>query len=191
MVRQDKVSETRERILETADRLFYEHGMRTVGIDRIVAEADVAKMSLYKYFPSKDDLILACLQHREETVQKYFTEALARHEKRGQDKLRALFSSLKEWFSSDSFRGCAFQNAVVELADPSHPGTEFARNYKKRFQDFLVELVKGSVGNSAAKNVPAINLLIEGAIVTAVIQNNPSVLDVAREAALKLLNLDK
>ena len=72
-------SEARQRLLETADRLFYQDGVRAVGIDRIIAEAGVAKMSLYKYFPSKDDLILAVLEHREENVLAFFRAAMERH----------------------------------------------------------------------------------------------------------------
>src|SRR5262245_2695423 len=72
MERTRPTSEARQRILETADRLFYQEGVRAVGVDRIIAEAGVAKMSLYKHFPSKDDLILAVLKHREVSVLEFF-----------------------------------------------------------------------------------------------------------------------
>jgi AcrR family transcriptional regulator len=72
MGRTRATSEARQCILETADRLFYQDGLHAVGIDRIIAEAEVAKMSLYKHFPSKDDLILAVLKHREEGVLEFF-----------------------------------------------------------------------------------------------------------------------
>lgn len=68
MERTKATSEARQRILETADRLFYHDGIRAVGIDRIIAEAEVAKMSLYKHFPSKNELILAVLKYREEKI---------------------------------------------------------------------------------------------------------------------------
>src|SRR4249920_676858 len=82
MQRKRETSEARQRILETADRLFYREGVRAVGIDRIIAEAEVAKMSLYKHFPSKDDLILAALKHREEGVLEFFRSAIERHGKK-------------------------------------------------------------------------------------------------------------
>src|SRR5262249_2685619 len=126
-------SEARHRILETADRLFYQEGVRAVGIDRIIAEAGVAKMSLYKPSPSKDDLILAVLQYREEGVLEFFRSAMERHGKKTKNPLRAFFAALKEYFETPGFRGCAFQNAAVELADPGHPGTEFVRGNKERF----------------------------------------------------------
>ena len=121
MERTKATSEARQRILETADRLFYQDGLRAVGIDRIIAEARVAKMSLYKHFPSKDDLILAVLKYREETVLEFFRSTMERQAKKTKSPLRAFFAALKDWFELPGFRGCAFQNAAVELADPAHP----------------------------------------------------------------------
>src|SRR6188472_170942 len=164
-------SEARQRVLETADRLFYEHGVRAVGIDRVIAEAGVAKMTLYSHFPSKDDLILAVLQHREKIVLEFFRGAMARH--RAKTPLRAFFAALKEWFASPGFRGCAFQNAAIELADPTHPGTVFVRGHKQRFFELLRGITAETVGRRAPKIAPAVALLVEGAIVSAVINGTP------------------
>lgn len=188
MGRTRETSEARQRILETADRLFYAEGVRAVGIDRIIAEAGVAKMSLYKHFPSKDDLILAVLKYREEAFQASFGAAMERHGKRTKDKLRAFFAALKDWFGSPGFRGCAFQNAAIELADPTHAGTQFVKDHKRRFQAFLAGLVGEAVGEGAATVAPAVGLLVEGAIVTAVIQGAAAPADVACEAAVRLVS---
>jgi len=190
MGRTRETSEARQRILETADRLFYQDGIRAVGIDRIIAEAGVAKMSLYKHFPSKDDLILAVLVYREEAVLGFFRSAMERHAKKAKHPLRAFFAALKEWFETPGFRGCPFQNATAELADPAHPGSEFVRGHKQRFGEFLRGLVEESVG-AAAKAAPAVAILVEGAIITAVIQGDPGAADVARDAALKLVGTEK
>src|SRR5262249_15739815 len=139
-------SEARQRLLETADRLFYQEGVRAVGIDRIIAEAEVAKMSLYKHLPSKDDLILAALKHREEGVLEFFRSAMDRPGKKAKNRLRAFFAALKEWFEPPGFRGCAFQTAAAELADPAHPATEFVRGHKHRFGEFLRGLVEDAIG---------------------------------------------
>jgi AcrR family transcriptional regulator len=191
MGRSRATSDARQRLLETADRLFYRDGLRAVGIDRIIAEAGVAKMSLYKHFPSKDDLILAVLQHREDGVLAFFRSAMERHSPKAKSPLRAFFAALKDFFKSPGFRGCPFQNAAVELADPDHPATAFVRGHKRRFSEFLGGLVEQTVGKAAAKVAPAINLLVEGAILTAVIQGNPDAADVARDAALKLVAEEK
>src|SRR5262245_10286810 len=181
------MSAAKQRILDTADRLFYQDGIRAVGIDRIIAEAGVAKMTLYTYFPSKDDLIVAVLEYREAQVLAFFRTAMARHATRATDALRAFFAALKEWFESPGFRGCAFQNAAVELADPAHAGTWFVRDHKRRFAALLRGVVEEAAGPGAATLAPAIALLVEGAIVTAVIHGTPDAADVAREAAVQLV----
>src|SRR5215510_5553933 len=191
MERTPESSEARKRILETADRLFYQEGIRAVGIDRIIAEAGVAKMSLYKHFPSKDDLNLAVLKYREEVVLGFFRSSMERHGKKTKNPLRAFFAALKDFFESPGFRGCPFQNAAVELADPTHPGAEFVRGHKQRFSEFLRGLVEESIGKGAAKVAPAVSILVEGAIITAVVQGNPNAADVARDAALKLVGQER
>lgn len=184
-------SEAKQRLVETADRLFYQEGIRSVGIDRVIAEAGVAKMTLYTHFPSKDDLILAVLQYREERVLEFFRSAMERHAARTKDKLRAFFAALKDWFESPGFRGCAFQNAAIELADSAHAGTQFVRDHKRRFADMLQALVEESVSKGAAKLAPAVAMLIEGAVMTAVVQGKADAALVARDAALRLVGSAK
>ncbi len=182
-----ETSGVRQRIVETADRLFYQEGVRAVGIDRIIAEAGVAKMSLYKHFSSKDNLILGVLMYREEAVLAFFRSAIERHRRKAKNPVQALFAALKDMFDSPGFRGCPFQNAAIELAEPTHGGTEFVRGHKQRFAEFVQGLVKEMVGKEAAKVAPAVAMLVEGAIVTAVIQGKADAADVARDAALKLV----
>lgn len=184
-------SEARLRLLEAADRLFYRDGTRAVGIDRVIAEAGVAKMTLYTHFPSKDELILAVLQYREERVLEFFRSSMERHAGRTKDRLRAFFAALKDWFESPGFRGCAFQNAAVELADSAHPGTQFVGDHKRRFADMLRGLVEESMGRRAAKVAPAVALLVEGAIITAVVQGTSDAAAVARDASIRLVEAAK
>lgn len=180
-------SEARQRLLETADRLFYRDGFRKVGIDKIIAEAGAAKMTLYSHFPSKNDLILAVLQHREDLVAEFFAAAVERHRRSGAEPLDAFFAALKDWVESPAFRGCAFINATVELADPTHPGTEYCRAQRDRFNATIRTLLTESLGPAAASLLPAISLLVEGAIVTAQMQQNPAAANTAREAARLLV----
>jgi AcrR family transcriptional regulator len=188
MKRTRTTADARDRLLETADRLFYAEGVRAVGIDRVIAEAGVAKATLYAHFPSKDDLILAVLGHREAAVVAFFAEATARHRKRVKDPLRAFFAALKEWFQSPGFRGCAFQNAAVELADPRHPGTAFVRGHKERSRETLAGLVRAAAGPAGEAVIPAVAVLVEGAIMTALIDRSPAAADVARDATARLLS---
>jgi len=185
---QTKQSDARQRIVETAERLFYAEGVRAVGIDRIIAEAEVAKMSLYNHFSSKDDLILAVLQYREEKFDAMFEKWMERHVNTGKDRLEAFFAALKDWFESPGFRGCMFINSCVELADAKHPASKFSSKHKERFHEMLRGVIEETVGaKSAEATAPAIALLVEGAIVTAVMQQSSTLADVARDAALALV----
>eukprot|EP00913_Durusdinium_trenchii_P013414 g12595.t1 len=177
-------SAARQRILETAERLFYAEGVRAVGIDRIIAEADVAKMTLYNHFPSKDDLILAVLEYREKKFDALFEKWMKKHTKAGMDRLEAFFAALKDWFRSSGFRGCMFINSFAELADADHAASQFAAQHKERFHEVLKQIITECAGaKSANATTPAISLLVEGAIVTAVMKQSPKPADVAKEAA--------
>ncbi|MEQ8785071.1 MAG: TetR/AcrR family transcriptional regulator [Pirellulaceae bacterium] len=180
--------DARQRLIETAERLFYAEGVRAVGIDRIIAEAEVAKMSLYNHFSSKDDLILAVLQYREEKFDALFDKWMKKHVKAGRDRLEAFFAALKDWFKSAGFRGCMFINSCAELADADHPGSRFAAQHKQRFHDMLRGIISDCAGAKAAETTAsAISLLVEGAIVTAVMEQSPKPADVARDAAFALV----
>jgi AcrR family transcriptional regulator len=183
-----KSSDARQRIVATAERLFYADGVRAVGIDRIIAEAEVAKMSLYNHFPSKDDLILAVLQYREEKFGGQFSTWMERRAMEGLSRLGAFFAALKDWFESPAFRGCMFINTRVELADSQHPASEFSACHKERFHKLLHAIIEESEGAKSAQTVaPAIAMLVEGAIVTAMMTQSSRSADVARDAALALV----
>ncbi|WP_166831630.1 TetR/AcrR family transcriptional regulator [Thalassoroseus pseudoceratinae] len=183
-----KKSDARQRILETAERLFYAEGVRAVGIDRIVAEASVAKMSLYNHFASKDELILAVLQYREEQVDQMFVNSMTRHVDQGMNKLEAFFAALKEWFEAENFRGCSFINAAVELADAEHPASQFSVEHKRRFYAMVKAIISEVAGTKAAERTSeAIALLVEGAIIKAVMDQSSHPADVAKETAMALV----
>ena len=184
-------SNARQRIVETAERLFYAEGVRSVGIDRIIAEAEVAKMTLYNHFSSKDDLILAALQYREVKVGGMFEKWMKRYLKKGMNRLEAFFAALKDWFDSPGFRGCAFINAAVELADARHAASQFSAEHKERFHEMLKEIITETGGTKAASAAPAIALMVEGAIVTAVMQQTSDPADLAKDAAMTLVSKAK
>ena len=117
----------RDRIVDTAYDLFSRHGIRAVGVDRIVAESGVAKMSLYRHFGSKDDLVLAFLQERE---RRWTNEWLrAEVERRGAtpaQRMLAIFDVFGEWFSIEDFEGCSFINVLLEFDDRTNPSVRRA-----------------------------------------------------------------
>jgi AcrR family transcriptional regulator len=113
-------SPARSRLLGTASRLFYTEGLHSVGIDRIVAEAQVTRATLYRHFPSKDHLVVAYLREVDKLVRAQVAEAAAREESSA-DVVRAISASIAADIRTPGFRGCAFLNAAAEYPDPAHP----------------------------------------------------------------------
>lgn len=188
MSKTQRPSSARKRILETAEKLFYSEGIRAVGIDRVIAEAGVAKMTLYNHFSSKDQLILEVLKFREEQFDLFLKQRMMEHQSRGLDSLRSFFAALKDWFESPDYRGCSFINATAELADPLHAATQFCSEHKRRFREQLTEIIIEAEGPEAAVVAPAISVLVEGAIVTSVSEGNADAARIAEEAAYMLIS---
>jgi len=116
------VSPARQRILDSAYELFSHRGVRAVGIDEVISRAVVAKATLYRHFPSKDELVLAFLQQRETRWTHEWIELEAR--RRGatpEEALLAIFDLFDDWFHRDDFEGCSFVNVLLETADLEHP----------------------------------------------------------------------
>jgi AcrR family transcriptional regulator len=114
--------DARQRILDTAYELFSHEGVRGVGIDEVIERAGVAKATLYRHFPSKDDLVLAFLEQREQRWTREWVEAESR--RRGSapgEQLLAIFDLFDEWFHRDDFEGCSFINTMLEIGDREHP----------------------------------------------------------------------
>src|SRR5690242_13103389 len=106
----------RDRILDTAYDLFSRHGIRAVGVDRIIAESGVAKMSLYRHFPSKDDLVIAFLDTRHERwAEAWLATELERRTDTPTGRLLAMFDLLGEWFAREDFEGCSFVKVMLEF----------------------------------------------------------------------------
>ncbi|MEB3212763.1 MAG: TetR/AcrR family transcriptional regulator, partial [Leptolyngbyaceae bacterium] len=131
----------RDRIMKAASELFYREGVQSVGVDRIIAESGVAKMSLYNHFKSKDALIAAWLQQRDENWRTWFQTTVEKQATEPSERILALFDALEEWFSQPDFRGCAFINSSVELVDPEHPGYQVAIDHQNAIHEYILQLV--------------------------------------------------
>lgn len=131
----------RERIRRAAYDLFSQRGIRAVGVDTVIAEANVAKMTLYRNFPSKNDLVLDFLRHREElwTRRWLMGGVLGRATAPG-ERLLAVFDMLAEWFARPDFEGCPFLAAMLEFRDPAHPVGWAAIEHLGRIRRFLRDL---------------------------------------------------
>lgn len=168
-----------ERILETADRLFYGHGIRAVGVDTIAAEIGISKRTLYNHFPSKDALIVAYLSRRSVSRRVSDRPPL--------EQILGMFDWLERWFASKAFRGCPFVNAVAEIGDRSHPATKIAVDQKERgrvaFRDILARLGVADPDGLATQ----LTILVEGAMAAALVRDDPAMARAAKSAARVLL----
>lgn len=157
----------RERILRTAHDLFYADGLRATGIDRVIADAGVTKVTFYRHFPSKNDLILAYLTLRHERWMGWFTEALARHGETSKGA-HALIPVMKEWFGGKAlgdFRGCAFLNGVTEMGPVMPAVVEATRQHKQQMTEAIEALLPPS--GRRKKTAEALSTAVDGAIVHA------------------------
>jgi AcrR family transcriptional regulator len=162
----------RERILETATELFYREGIRAVGIDTIIARSGVAKMSLYRNFASKDDLVVAFLEYRDGIYWQWWDHIMAAHPDDAARQISDLFASLTRRVSSPAYRGCPFINTSTEFPDPEHPARAICRANKRELRRRLLDLAQRAGARDAQGLADQLLLLMEGAYASA--QNFPN-----------------
>ena len=177
----------RDQLLETAWQLFYRNGYHATGIDRILADAGVAKMTLYKHFRSKEELILAVLEKRSDQFRGSFSRFLHAKKRTPERQLLAVFDWLIAWVSGKEFRGCFFQKAMAEYQELHDPIHQAALAHKTAFYGEI----RGMVMEAGLANPKALAdqlaLLIEGAIVSSHATGSPMPAVQAREAAWSLI----
>ena len=169
-----------QRILETADRLFYQQGIRVVGVDTVAAEIGISKRTLYNYFPSKDDLIVAYLSRRLRPIEVSDDDPPA-------EQILGDFDRLEKAMRSDGYRGCPFVNAVAELADPTHAAHRIAVAHKEKRRTLFRTLLKKLHAPDPDKLATQLMILGEGAVAQALVHGDPNMARAAREAARVLL----
>jgi AcrR family transcriptional regulator len=175
----------RARILLTAHDLFYRQGIRSTGIDTVIARAGVTKVTFYRHFKSKNDLIVAYLEYRHERWMSWFTAALQRHG----GTLQALVPTMAEWFRSPEYRGCAFINGVSEIAPALPQVTQITRRHKAEMQQAIAALLpdvrrRQTVARSLA-------LVIDGSIVQAQFCSDPEAVLRDLRQLVKLIGGDR
>jgi AcrR family transcriptional regulator len=160
------VGAARDRILAKACDLFYREGIRAVGVDRIIAEAGVAKASLYANFSSKDDLIVAYLACLRDLWQAEVEAELAAIDDPA-EAIRRLFELVGDDFGESAFRGCPFGNAAAEFPDPSHPSRGVTDEYRSWLRERLAGLAGAAGLEDPAAVATALVLVYDGACVSA------------------------
>lgn len=181
---------TRDRILDAANRLFYADGVRAVSVDAVADKAKVTKKTLYYHFRSKDDLIAAYLESRDQpnlaAFKRWFDEAqgdLA-------DRVAAIFTGLSAASRHPKWRGCGFLRTIAELASmPGHPAVRVGAAHKKKFEAWLTQEIATGLDDPdrAAPLARHIVLLMDGAFSAMLTHRDPAYVDEAGHAARQLV----
>lgn len=178
---------TEERILGTAARLFYAHGLRGVGVDQVIAESGVAKSTLYVHFRTREELVAAYLRRTDESWRAQLRAAAERAGDRPADQLVGLFDALLDAFDRHGFFGCPFVSAAVEAPLDSQARAITVQHTERR-QEWLTELATEAGAAEPAALARQIGLLIDGALTSGRLLQDRSVVDEAKAAARSLLD---
>jgi AcrR family transcriptional regulator len=161
-------SNARERILEAAYTLFARHGVRAVGIDSIVEASGVARMTLYRHFASKDALVLAFLERREERwIHDWLQREVEVRAVDPGDRLLAIFDVFDEWFHRPDFEGCSFINVLLEIAEPGHVVHQASRDHLARIRAYVGQLASAAGVSDPDDFARQWHILMKGSIVAA------------------------
>jgi len=156
----------RKRIFDTASKLFYLKGIRAVGVETIAAEADTTKMSLYRNFPSKDELVAEWLREHDVNFWQTWDAIASRHPKDPCRQLKAAFAQLAKHIADPKARGCPMANAAVELTEKDHPAKKVIEAHKVKLRTRLVQMCTQMEAPEPVLLADQLFLLMEGAQVT-------------------------
>ena len=184
---QGQVSPARDRLLGTATGLFYAEGIHAVGVDRIIAEAQVTRATLYRHFPSKDDLIVAYLNQADEAIRSGV--ATARDNNAGSDdRIRAVAESITGDIQRPGFRGCAFLNAAAEYPDPDHPVHQAVRKHREWFLAMMTELFTATGKSDPGPAAQHFVMLRDGAMAAGCLSDPEPICETFRRGVEGLLS---
>lgn len=180
---------TRERIIAAAGKLFHAEGIRAVSVDAVAAQAGLTKRTLYYHFRSKDDLIAAYLETRDQPNLLLFQRWFAETPGDAADKVEGIFRNLGRSARHPRWKGCGFLRTSVELINlPGHPAMVIGRAHKQRVEDWLCTMLAPSRGAAAARALARqIILLLDGAFAVVLLHRDASYMESAGAAAATLI----
>ncbi len=152
----------RDKVFQTASRLFYQNGYRAIGVDTLAAESGIGKMTLYRHYPSKDDLIVAYLKHSDELFWKNFEE-ITKDAPTAREKLLAFFNSLQEYVTTPACYGCPFLNVATEYPETDYPGHKVAMEHKQSVRKRFYQLAREAGAKEPSVLADQLFLLMDGA----------------------------
>lgn len=158
-----KIADTpKQKLFQTAARLFYQHGYRAIGVDTIAAESGIGKMTLYRHFPSKDELIVAFLRQSNEDFWNYFEQS-TKDAPTAREKLLAFFEALQQYVVGPPCYGCPFINVASEYPDVEYAGHQVALEHKQSVQARFTQLAKEAGARQPEALANALMLLMDSA----------------------------
>lgn len=179
--------QTRDRIVAAAARLFYAEGIRAVSVDAVAEKAGITKKTLYYHFASKDELIAAYLEARDQPTLALYARWFAETEGSARDKVRGLFTKFARSVDTPRWKGCGFLRTTAELANtPGHPAIKAGAAHKKRFESWLTEALTGEGVRDAARIARSIIILLDGAGAVMLIHRDPAYIEAAGDVAAAL-----
>ncbi|MFY0479822.1 TetR/AcrR family transcriptional regulator [Achromobacter marplatensis] len=181
------LDDTQVRLLRATENLIYQGGINATGMDLIVKTSGVARKSLYKHYPTKEALVAAALQARDQRWMEWFIAATTQAAT-PRARVMSIFDALREWFASEGFRGCAFINAAGEIGDPANPIREVSRLHKARLLAHVLTLTEAAGVPDPDETARQLLVLIDGAIAVALVTGDLSITDSAERAASALLS---
>jgi len=180
--------DTREKIVQAANTLFYLLGVKATSVDAIADKAGVTKRTVYYHFASKDDLIAAYLRSRDQQNLTAYQHAFAEQDGEVTDKVAAIFANVARATSHPKWRGCGFQRTAGELANkPGHPAMKAASRHKKNVEQWLTEAFSAAGLAAPALTARQVFLLLEGALSSMLIHHDPVYITEAGQAATALV----
>jgi AcrR family transcriptional regulator len=182
-----KTASARERLLGAANELFYEEGVHTVGVDRVIERAGVAKATLYTLFGNKDGLVRAYLVARDEAIRERITRELGARYRTPRQRLLGVFDVQGLTFSDPGFRGCAFARASAEATEGTSV-EEVAEAHRAWLRSLFLDLATESGARKPEQLAPQLMLLYDGAAISAWMDHNPSAATAARSVATALVD---
>lgn len=184
-------SSKREQLVETALKLFSSEGFHATGIDRILTESGVAKMTLYNHFKSKDELILAALRLRDERFRNSFMQDVERKTNDPIERLLVMFDVLADWCGSKGFTGCTFINASAEFSGKENPIHQAAAEHKRLLLNYIRQLAAAAEVENPHELAEQLCLLMNGAVVSVQVTGDCKINKRARSAAEILIRAAK
>lgn len=182
------LNQTRDRIIAAAARLFYNEGIRAASVDAIAEKAGVTKKTLYYHFRSKDELIAAYLESRDQPTLELYAHWFEATPGSAADKIRGLFAEFGRSADTPKWKGCGFQRTAAELANtPGHPALKAGAAHKKRFEAWLANALAHQGAGNAAAVARSIVVLLDGAAAVMLVHRDPAYVEAAGVAAASLI----